>query len=270
LGAGAPGKAAGTRRVAPLAGVAVATLTWMDGQVEREDTPGKTGWRPLAVGESVRTGDRVRTAADGLARFEFPWMSVTAGPATLMHIPAEVVLSTVVAEGRAEFNARGRDIVKVRTADAEIRGRGRIVVRRERERTLVMVMAMEGAFSVDAGGETVTLKGGQGTLVFDGRSPEPAQALPAAPEQIVPGHDPVYVPSGQAVALGWTSPAPAFHVQVTAMGSDDILIARDVPGAPYSLGIPWEGTYRWRVAARAGNGLEGLPSVEGVICVVEK
>jgi hypothetical protein len=261
-----------TRRGSPLAGVAVATLAWADGPIERESATGKTGWQQLAVGESVRTGDRLRTPPEGLARFEFPWMSVIAGPATLMHIPAEVVLSTVVAQGRAEFQARGRDIVKVRTADAEIRGRGRIVVRRERERTLVMVMAMEGAFSVVAAGTTVALRGGQGTIVSDGKAPEPAQDLPGAPEGLVPGVDPVYVTSGQPVTLKW-SPTPAgtaFHVQLTGMNSDEVLIARDVTGPSYALVIPWEGTYRWRVAARAGSGLESPPSGDGFICVVEK
>jgi hypothetical protein len=55
-----------------------------------------------------------------------------------------------------------------------------------------------------------------------------------------------------------------------ALGSDVVLIARDVSVLPYTLVIPWEGTYRWRVSARDAQGLESRPSEEGLICVVEK
>jgi len=39
---------------------------------------------------------------------------------------------------------------------------------------------------------------------------------------------------------------------------------------PYTLLIPWEGTFRWRVSSRDAQGLESRPSEEGLICVVEK
>jgi len=257
-------------RPAAVSGVAVATLVWVETGVERESADGAEGWRKLKAGDRVRTGDRLRTAQDGLARLEFPWMSVTVGPATVFHIPAEVVLSTVLGQGRAEFEARGREIVKVRTAEAEIRGAGRLVVRREGGRTLVTAMAMDGTFSVEASGETVVLKGGEGTSIRDGEPPSSAQKLPEAPERVRPGSDPLYVSSGQPVALDWSPAAPASHVQVMSLGSDDVLIARDVGPPPYALVIPWEGTYRWRVSSRDAQGLEGRPSEAGYICVVEK
>jgi hypothetical protein len=263
-------RAAQPPRVPSVAGVVVATLGWMDAGVEREDAVGKSGWRPIKPGDSVRTGDRLRTAPDGVARFDFPWMSVTAGPATVMHIPAQVVLSIVLGEGRAEFAGRGRDIVKVRTAEAEIRGSGRLVVRRERERTLVMAMAMDGTFRVEASGETVVLQAGEGTVVRDGEAPGPAQKLPEAPERLRPGADPLYVPSGQSATLTWSPAAASSHVQVMALGSDEVLIARDVSHLPYTLLIPWEGTFRWRVSSRDAQGLESRPSEDGLICVVEK
>lgn len=253
-----------------VAGVAVATLSWMDEGVEREDALGKSGWHAMKAGDSVKTGDRLRTAPEGIARFDLPWMTVTAGPATVMYVPAEVVLSLVLSEGRAEFEARGRDIVKVRTADAVIRGTGRIVVRRESGKTIVMAMAMDGTFRVEASGEVVVLHAGEGTVVHDGESPRPAQNLPEAPGQLRPGADPIYVPSGQPATLTWSPAAVSSHVQVMALGSDTVLIARDVSRLPYTLVIPWEGTYRWRVSSRDAQGLESRPSDEGMICVVEK
>jgi len=267
--AGAPSPA--PLRPPPAAGgVAVATLTWVDAGVEREEGEGGRGWRRLEPGDNLRTGDRLRTARDGVARFEFPWMSVTAGPATLMHIPAEVVLSTVLAQGRAEFEGQGREIVKVRTAEAEIRGEGRIVVRRDRERTLVMAMAMDGSFRVVASGRTVVLRKGEGTVVRDGQAPEAPRKLPEAPERLQPGIDPVYVVSGEPVTLEWSPAAAAAHVQVLPLDSDEVLIARDVGRPPYSLVVPWVGTYRWRVSSRDPQGLEGGPSEAGYVCVVER
>lgn len=270
LGARTPSPGAARPPRPSIAGVPVATLAWMDAGSEREDALGKSGWRPIKPGDSVRTGDRLRTAPQGVARFDFPWMSVTAGPATVLSIPAEVVLSVVLEEGRAEFEGRGRDIVKVRTAEAVIRGTGRIVVRRERERTLVMAMAMDGTFRVEASGEIVVLQAGEGTVVRDGEAPPPAQALPEAPERLRPGTDPLYVPSGQPATLTWSTAAASSHVQVMALGSDQVLIARDVSQLPYTLLIPWEGTFRWRVSSRDAQGLESRPSEEGLICVVER
>jgi len=252
-----------------VSGITVATLAWVEAGVERESADAQ-GWRKLKAGDRVRTGDRLRTPQDGLARLEFPWMSITIGPATVLHIPAEVVLSTVLGQGRAEFEARGREIVKVRTAEAEIRGAGRLVVRRERGRTLVTAMAMDGTFRVEAFGETVVLQGGEGTTVRDGEVPTPAQRLPEAPERIRPGSDPLYVSNGQPVTLDWSPAAPTSHVQVMPLDSDEVLMERDVGSPPYALVIPWEGTYRWRISSRDAQGLEGRPSEAGVICVVEK
>ena len=253
-----------------LTGIAVARLAWTDAGVEREAVQGKTGWRALKEGDSLRTGDRIRTTADGVARFEFPWMSVTAGPSTTLHVPADIVLSTVLGQGRAEFESRGHDIVKVRTADVVIRGAGRIVVRRDSARTVVMAMAIDGSFQVEASGTTVVLLAGEGTIVHDGAAPGPALRLPEAPETIRPGRDPAYVTAGDPLSLTWSSAAASSHIQVLPLDSTDVIIGRDVGRPPYALSIPWVGTYRWRVSSRDEQGLEGPPSEDGLICVAEK
>jgi hypothetical protein len=251
------------------AGIAVAKLTYVDRVVERESVPNPDGWRPVKEGDSVRTGDRIRTSPDALARLQFPWMSVTAGPSTTLHIPASMILSTVLDEGRAEFEAGGREIVKVKTADAEIRGAGRIVVRRERERTLVMAMALDGSFRVEAKGDVTLLRQGEGTFIRDGRAAAPPVRIPEPPQLLSPGADPVYVRKGESVVLRFTPSGPAY-VQILPLQGGDVLLAREVAGSPVSLGIPWEGTYRWRASLRDAQGFEGLPSEDGFICVVER
>jgi len=260
-----PAKAGPSR----LSGIAVATLAYAAGPVERE-VEGASGKSVLKQGEFVRTGDRIRTGPETVARIAFPWMSVTASPSTTLHIPSEVILSAVFDRGRAEIAAEGGDILKLRTAEAEIRGSGRVVVRRDAERQALVVAAREGTFRVEGAGKAVVLLAGEGTVVRQGAPPAPATRLPPAPSDLVPGKDPVYVVQGEATRLSWRDAGATHHLEVLPLESSDILLARDVGKGPEQVTIPWLGTYRWRVAARDAVGLESLPSADGLICVVEK
>ena len=101
----------------------------------------------------------------------------------------------------------------------------------------------------------------------EGKPPLPAQALPQPPQGLVPGSDPQYVAPGDTVALSWTPRGAAHQIEVLPVGSDDVLIQRDVGAPPWRVAIPWPGAFRWRVAARDERGLEGRPSAEGLICI---
>jgi hypothetical protein len=252
-----------------LQGIAVATLAYAAGPVERE-VEGVTGTSSLKLGEFVRTGDRIRTGPESVARLAFPWMSVTASPSTTLHIPSEVILSAFFDEGRAEIAAEGGDILKLRTAEAEIRGAGRVVVRRDSQRQALVVTAREGTFRVEGAGKAVVLLAGEGTVVRPGSPPESASRLPVAPTDLHPGKDPVYVVRGESAQLSWRQAGASHHLEVLPLESNDVLLERDVGVGPEPMTIPWLGTYRWRVAARDTIGLESLPSADGLICVVEK
>jgi hypothetical protein len=226
------------------AGVPVARFAYLSDSVEAADVSGR--WHQASEGARFATGDRVRTGATGLVRLEFPWMSLTAGPSSTVSIPAERVLSTVLDEGRVETASEGEDIVKLRTPEAEVRGQGRAVVRRSKGTT--WVMAQEGSF----------------------RAPDAPVAQPAAPDDLWPAADPFYVHTGQPVALRWTGAAPLYRLEVLGLDSDEVLLARELPEQQVSLTIPWLGTFRWRVYALDREGLEGRPSAEGLVCVVDR
>jgi hypothetical protein len=130
--------------------------------------------------------------------------------------------------------------------------------------------ALEGAFRVRAAGRTVEIRGGEGTVVMDGRPPEAPAPLPAAPRGLAPGKDPVYVRVGQSVDLRWTAAGPSNRVEILALKTDEVLFAREVGAPPVRLEIPWLGTYRWRVATRDARGIESPPSAAGLICSVDK
>jgi hypothetical protein len=252
----------------PGAGIAIGNLGWAGEGVERAELPLKSSWRRLVTGDKLRTGDTFRTSETATARLAFPWMAITLGPSTMLTIPSSTVLSTVLEQGWAEFAGPGRDIVKIRVGDGEVRGGGRLVLRRSAGRT--SATALEGAFRVRAAGRTVEIKGGQGTVVADGRPPDAPQPLPAPPGGLVPGKDPVYVRVGQPVDLRWTAGGPSYRVQVLALEGDEVLFARDVGAPSFRMEVPWLGTYRWRVSTRDARGLESPPSTEGLICSVER
>jgi hypothetical protein len=264
-----PQARAAAARSSSKAGIAIGDLAWTDGDVTRAEPPDKTSWRKMAAGDKLRTGDTLRTSEAGVARIEFPWMKLTLAPGSMISIPPNAVLSTVLDQGRAEFSGPGRDIVKIQVGEGEVRGGGRLVLRRSVGRT--SVTALEGAFKVRAAGRSVEVKKGQGTLVVDGHPPEPARALPPSPKKLRPGADVGYVRSGQPVDLRWASSGASHHVELLALqGDDDVLLARDIAASPLRLAVPWIGTYRWRVSARDARGVESPPSADGLICSVER
>jgi hypothetical protein len=252
----------------PGAGIAIGDLAWADGSVERAELPQKSSWRRLSPGDKLRTGDTYRTSDGATVRLEFPWMAVGLSPSSMLTIPASTVLSTVLEQGRAEFAGPGRDIVKILVGDGEVRGGGRLVLRRSVGRTSASVL--EGSFRLRAAGRTVEVKAGEGTVVTDGRPPEPPTPLPAPPRGLQPGKDPVYVRSGQPVELRWTQAGPSHHVEILDLQDDEVLLAREAAGPPLRLEIPWLGTYRWRVSARDARGVASRPSAEGLLCSVER
>jgi hypothetical protein len=250
------------------AGIAIGELAWADGSVERAELPAKSTWRRLELGERLRTGDTFRTSERATARLDFPWMAVGLAPSSMLTIPASTVLSTTLEQGRAEFAGPGRDIVKIRVGDAEVRGGGRLVLHRSVGRT--SASALEGSFRLRAAGRAVEIKAGEGTVVADGRPPEPPAPLPPAPQGLHPGKDPVYVRSGQPIELRWTAVGPAHHVEVLDLQKDEVLLAREATAPPLRVAIPWPGTFRWRVSARDARGVEGRPSGDGWICSVDE
>lgn len=248
-------------------GVPVARVTYGDGVIEQAGL--KDDWRRIPEGVRVKTGDRLRTGAQATARVAFPWASVTVGPSSLMGVPPSAVLSTLLERGRLEQAGDGGDIIKHRTAEALIRGRGRVVVRRQGSTTFVT--AVDGRFRVEAGDEIVTVENGKGCRI-SGRPAriELVEALPRPPRRLVPGKDPLYVPKGRAFTLTWESAAPSHHVQVLPVGSDEVLLEREVEKNSLQVEIPWLGTFRWRVASLDASGQEGLPSAEGYVCIVDE
>jgi hypothetical protein len=256
-----PAAEAAAPPAAPSAAPSLARLSLAEQRVELSSG---RAWTSAREGAALRVGGQVRTGPDSLARLELPWMAITLGPGSILGFPEGRLLAAVLRNGRLLIQSGEREILKVVAGDAEVRGQGRAVVRRQDGRTLVSALA--GRFAVVAAGHTVTLRPGTGTVVDAGRPPREAMALPDAPDDLSPGADPRFVAPGEPVALSWTTRATAHQIEVLPVGSDEVLIQRDVGAPPWRLVIPWPGAFRWRVAARDQNGLEGRPSTDGLIC----
>jgi hypothetical protein len=215
---------------------------------------------PLALGEALRTG------SDAVARLDLPWMALTLSPGSTLRFPDGVLLQATLEAGRVLVEAPKLDALKLVTDEAEVRGLGRAVVRREAKSTLVTCLA--GRFLVEAAGSTATLAAGQGTVVAAGKAPSAPQSVPAPPsEGLWPALDPVFVAPSEPLELRWKGRAPGYQLEVLPVGSDVVLIQRDVAAPPVKIEVPWEGAFRWRVSARDARGLEGLPSADGLIAV---
>lgn len=241
---------------------AMARLSFVQQRVELSSA---RDWHEAKEGTAMRLGERLRTAGDALARLDLPWMTMTLSPASAVAFPDEYLLSAVLEQGRVQIRAEKREILKLVTSEAEVRGQGWAVVRREGNATLVTSLA--GRFLVEGAGKTVALPPGTGTIVRQGKPPLPPLALPEPPEGLSPGSDPQYAAPGDTVSLSWTPKGAAHQVEVLPVGSDYVLIQRDVGGPPSRVVIPWRGAFRWRVATRDERGLEGKPSAEGLICI---
>jgi len=263
LAAPAPPARSQSRAAAGAPGPVLARLAYVDRKAEQG-----TGapWQEAREGTPLRIGERLRTAADGLLRLEFPWMAMTVSPSSSVAFPDGYLLAALLDEGRVVLEAEGREVLKLQTGEGEVRGQGRAVVRRHGTTTLVT--ALEGRFFVEGAGRTLALPAGTGAIVRPGQAPLGPLTLPPPPEGLSPGRDPVYAAPGEPVELRWKARQTAYQVEVLPVGSETVLLQRDV-GAPTSLAIPWPGAFRWRVASRDEIGLEGRPSAEGLICVDE-
>jgi hypothetical protein len=236
--------------------------------VERKVDLAKKGatWQAAVEGGPLQIGEALRTGPDAVARLELPWMALTLGPGSTLRFPDAFLLSASLESGRALVEAQGRDALKVVTGEAEVRGQGRAVVRRQGKETLVTCLT--GRFHVQGGETTVTLAPGRGTVVRAGRAPSAAEEVPPPPSDgLWPGKDPVYAAPGEPLELRWKGDAPGYQVELLPVGSDVVLLQRDVAASPARIEVPWEGAFRWRVSARNARGLEGTPSEDGLIAV---
>jgi hypothetical protein len=255
---------AGAAAESPLA---LAQVSVVERNVELSGARSK--WQSAVEGAPLRTGESLRTGTEGTARVDLPWMSLTLGPGSAMRFPDAAILSTMLESGRALLDSPERDALKLVTAEAEVHGRGRAVVRREGSVTTVSCLA--GRFDVASAEGVVVLDAGRGTVVRGGRTPSAPEPLPASPrEGLWPAKDPVYVAAGTPLELRWKGDGASYQVEVLPVGSDVVLLQRDVRSAPALIAVPWEGAFRWRVSARDARGLEGAPSDDGLLAVEPK
>jgi hypothetical protein len=132
------------------------------------------------------------------------------------------------------------------------------------------VSCVDGKFLVTSGGRTLSVPAAKGALVRAGQAPEGPFDLPAAPNGLTPGADPIYVEAESPVSLRWAPRGKAYSVELLPVAGDTVLMQRDAGAAEVNMEIAWPGAFRWRVAARDERGLEGLPSGDGQIVVEEK
>jgi len=250
----------------PIPPAPVASVRILDGTVERGRG---TSWKSADREFRIAAGEILRTSRDGAALLTFPWMHIVVADDTVVGLTPSTVLSATLERGRIQEQATAGDILKVVTAEAEVRGRGDVVVIRSESPALTRVSALRGWFRVKSPGGMLSLDGGQAAVIAPGGAPELVE-MPAPPTGLNPGSDPAYVLQGQGARLAWTGSAPRYRVQVVSLEGDEFVLSREVAGSSAEVPGRWLGTFRWRVSALDERGVEGAPSAPGLICVVEK
>ena len=254
------------RPAKPVPPAPVASVRILDGTVERGQG---TSWKSADREFRIAPGEGLRTSRDGAALLTFPWMHILVADDTAVGLTPSTVLSATLERGRLQELATAGDILKVVTAEAEVRGRGDVVVIRTESPALTRVSALRGWFRVKSPRGTLSLDGGQGAVIAPDSAPERVE-LPAPPTGLNPGSDPAYVPQGRSTRLAWTGSAPRYRVQVLSLEGDEFVLSREVSGSSAEVPGRWLGTFGWRVSALDERGVAGAPSAPGLICVVEK
>jgi hypothetical protein len=244
----------------------VASVRILDGTLQRGRG---LAWRDADRDFRISPGESLRTSADGAALLTFPWMQILVGGDAVVGLTPSTVLSVTLERGRVQERATAGDILKVVTAEGEVRGRGDVVVTRSDVKAETRVSALSGWFRVRSPRGMVSLDAGQGAIVTAAGTPEIVD-LPAPPTGLDPGSDPRYVEQGRSARLGWTGSAPRYRAQVLSLSGDETVLSREVEGTSLEVPGRWLGTFRWRVSSIDARGVEGPPSVPGLFCVVEK
>ncbi len=248
---------------APIRRPSLVRLTFVEPTAEVAGRDAR--WQRALEGGTIALGETLRLGAGAVARLELPWMALTLSAGAELRFPDALLLSAVLESGRALVVSEGRESMKLVTREVEVRGKGRAVVRRQGGATLVTCLA--GRFRVASARGSVSLGAGETSASLPERPPGPPAPAPAAPDALWPGADPAYAERAVPLELRWSGSAAAYQIELLPVGSDLVLLQRDVGGPPAALAIPWHGAFRWRVTARDERGAEGPPSQEGLIAV---
>jgi hypothetical protein len=254
------------RPARPLPPAPVASVRILDGTLQRGD--GRS-WKSADREFRIAPGESLRTSGDGAALLTFPWMRIVVADDTVVGLTPSTVLSATLDRGRIQEQSTAGDILKVITPEAEVRGRGDVVVIRSDIPAQTRVSALSGWFRIKSRHGSLSLEGGQAAMVSaDGGAVLVEQ--PPPPTGLSPGSDPLYVVQGRIAPLAWKGSARRYRVQVLSLDGTEIVLSREVEGT--SMEVPGRGlgTYRWQASAIDDRGVEGAPSVPGLICVVEK
>jgi len=262
-----PGQKVEVRRhLPPPPSVPVAPVRVVDGSVQH----GRGGdWKSASGDFRLAPGESLRTGTDALALVTLPWMQIEIGGDSTVGLTPSTVLSIALEGGRIEQRSSRTDILKVVTAEAEVRGRGAVVVRRDATAGITRVSALEGRFIVKSAHHgAVVVAAGEGVVLSADGDPDTGPLL-AAPRGLVPGADPAYVEKGHPARLVWAGGPARYHVEVLSLSGDEVLLAREIDTAEVQVPTRGPGTFQWRVAAIDPRGLEGKPSAGGLFCVVD-
>lgn len=231
---------------------------------------GGAGAQPVAVGERLGSGDRLRTGPDSSVLLRF-----ADGSELLVRPDSDVLLDDLgrygqsgmidsrarLERGRVEASVpafaapRPRFEISTPSASAVVRGTD-FRVSSETSPPLARTEVLDGAVRVQGAGRPLTVSAGAGTVIRQGEAPERPRPLLPAPDlgALESRFERIQL------RIGWppVTDAAAYQVQITRLdGTATLLLDETVPGPRVTLPDLPDGTYALKVRSVDADGLEG-------------
>jgi len=228
-------------------------------------------WEPARSRDVLRSGDYVKTGANGSAEVVFlDGTLYTVRPNTLFVVTRQraaignATEQTISMEyGWVNLNTaqRGGRVTTPR-AEAVVARDSEATVSVDRRTSTASFTAFRGEVEVTSESGLVRRIGALEQVVQEGALLSEARKLPPAPEPLEPGNgfETAFGPGSELVLL-WlpVENAARYALQVSRnrLFVDNLIDVDSRPATRATLGLQGEGTFEWRVAARTRDGLQG-------------
>ncbi|MDA8101151.1 MAG: FecR domain-containing protein [Nitrospiraceae bacterium] len=259
-------------RFPPLTGA----VTFIKGDVLVQ-SEGIASWRLIAQGDTVRSGDKIRTGRDGSVELAFDDGSTyLLRPGTDLDISLLerrestgflkrlfLGIGKLVAKTAKQAGVASRTELRTQTAIAGVRGtRFDLMVADDRT---TRAAVQEGSISVSSMGKEVTVGAGEGTMVKQDMPPQEPRKLLAAPSAV--GQLPVYASLPVSLQISSVQGAVSYHALLSrdTEGKDIVMESMLEPGAAFQARELANGVYYLFLRSVDDQGMEGMEAAPSVI-----
>lgn len=255
-------------------GAAVAALN-----NEVEKSLKRSDWIPASRGDELKQEDGLRTLERSSAELKFNDNStlllseysqiflenrevdlrgVDRGRIALERGRAELSFQPIVRRQRTDIELVAGSAVARPTVDNAGNAQMRATTD---DAKVARFMVLQGESSVSAGGETVAVAAGEGTVVEKDKPPSAPEKLLSAPMALTPADGAAWLASNQVLSWEPLDGAESYLVEICAdVKCAQLLQVGATETHSFAASLRQAGEFMWRVRGVSATGLEGIPS----------